>query len=876
VVAQESVQAGPGSVAPSLAALAWNPASFEAWAYAGRFATKGDRLNGWAEYVQLHTEAVDTTFDKGQGPGVMHGISKTGGRQAVDVSHSTALAIDIDTDALDPGPFFALCDWLKSQDITYLAQWRDAGHTYKLHLVLPLAQPYPVYDTKVVREYRIELIDRLLSKHYTPDYAPATVNQLLYAYTARPGALNPDQEWHTGTKALDMVGMYPPSAQGGGRVRRQLGTEADATVEATALRKVLQVSKWVASKGAWDVKCPVDHGDDYQSKTYLYPNGYISCMAGKCQGKPTAWFVSHLPDDMQREVLDVTAQKVKAALAARDIQHVSLAQAEDRINTALHRASPVERHATCIMVSTGAGKTRAIARHLNQYSAPYEGESDSSGKTAVLAMPTNALLDEVRQRLDIPHRRMVGVLAVLDDGGNPACKKYEQARRLQEAGGNVHRLLCAHCEYKEGCAAREGTKTGTGSLIATNHSLMTTAATEFHGKGRHPLLVWDESPKWVQTATLENRDIEWLLREFDKEAKPTKDYLSSMIDVRLFSDRYRTAVRPLLEIVRQIIRLPVGQYRPETIANEWIKTPYNKTVLYRAAAVVNMPSTAAWNDIVDVFSQAYRLNSVEMGFDGMRADTQARVLKAERILDALEVLSGEDCVAHRAEHHVVVAALTKDASLFREYGGVVLDATANVAELNALRPDLSLTRIHVQDGGPVERYAMITPGLSRTALAANIEPFSKAIQKARKAVERWAKTQNIKTPKVAVFTYRDRVEVVKTQWSEADVAYFGNTRGYDRWFQEGFDAFVTIGDPISNLGSLALQWLVLTGKEPVAGDPAFQDYVAASAESEAAQAHGRARDPQAKLGAGGRLHLHYGTRVPAGWALSNCQIESAP
>lgn len=873
MVTSTQIQSATRFVAPNVATIDWSPNDFKAFAYAGRFATKGDQLNGWYEYIQLHEEALNTEFAKGNGPGIMHAVSLTGGRQTQDVSHITALAIDIDTNAIDPAPFFELCDWLKLNDITYLAQWRDAGYTYKFHLVLPLAQNYPVYDAKAVREYRIELFERILRDRYIPDIAPAVVNQLLYTYTKRPGALIPDQEHHLGSKALDMVGMYPPSVQRTARRRRVIGTEADATAEAHVLKKVLTIYEWVESKGAWDVKCPVDHGEDYHSKTYLYPSGHISCMAGKCQGKPTAWFISYLPEQLQMEVLDAGAHRLRNELTQRTLQFVHIEDANTKINEALRLTSPVERHATCIQVSTGAGKTRAVTNHLNQYSAPYEDEGVSSGKTAVLALPTNALLDEVRQRLEIPHKRMVGVLAVLNEDGSPACKKYPQAKRLQESGGNVHRLLCSHCEYKDDCAARKGTRTGAGSLITTNHSLMTTAATEFHSKGRHPLLVWDESPKWVQTATLNNRDIDWLLSEFDKEAAPKKDVLASIMDVRLFSDRYRVAVRPMLEIVRQIARAPIGQYKPSNVATNWTKAPVNKVVVLRALSVVGLEGNGDWSDIVSAFNNAYRLNTIEMGFDGMRPDTQERVLRAERVLEALGVLSGEDCVIHRAEHFLVIASLTPEASLFKEYGGVVLDATANVAELTALRPDTNLTRIYVKDVGSVERYVITTPGLSRTALSADASTLTKTVDKAKKQVVKWARIQGIKEPKVAIFTYKDRLDEVKRLWPEADVAYYGNTRGYDRWFQEGFDVFLTIGDPISNLGSLALQWTVLTGKPPVDGDIAFQAYISASAEAEAAQAHGRARDPQAKKGFGGRLHIHFGVRIPAGWNFENCRVS---
>ena len=637
---------------------------------------------------------------------------------------------------------------------------------------------------------------------------------------------------------------------------------------------MLEVHEYNESKGAWSITCPVGHTEDHSSKTFLYPSGIISCMAGKCQGKPLAWFLDHLaPEDAARVAQSATTIKVEAPQP-----QVTVAEAHADIASAIDDNRAVEAHCTVIQVSTGAGKTHTIAEKLNVYSAPYEDEGDGSGLSSVLAVPTNALLHEVEDRIHIPHRVRTGVLAVLNDDGSPACKKHAIAKSLQSSGGNVHKLLCGHCEFKEGCPARENASRGEGALTLTNHALMSAVANDLFERGRHPLLVWDESPQWVTSAAVTTRDLSWLLKEFDREAMPIislPSILDAMVDVRLFSSKYRVVVRPMLEAIRWIrATYPQGTVSAKQAVSFWARIPGHGMMLTRALMALGLESEKdPWKDLVASFTGAAMLNTSEMGFDVMRKETQDKVLRAESIVANLGLVTQEDAVLVLGEHFIMLAALTSSGATLRRYGGVVLDATANLAELKALRPDLRAVSLRVRDRGDSQRYMNHVASLDRKSLTHRTERLEQCVKHASAAVRRWATAEGISKPKTVVFTYSNHVGVVKAAWPEAEVAYFGNTRGYDRFFQEGFDAFVTIGDPIANLTSLALQWRVLTGKNPVAEDPAWRDYVGASAESELAQAHGRARSPQKKLGAGGRLHVHYGRRVPSGWNSENMRLD---
>lgn len=596
-------------------------------------------------------------------------------------------------------------------------------------------------------------------------------------------------------------------------------------------------------------------------------------MAGRCQGKPLAWFLSHLPREDQVNLTELATQAVQAGLDAAVRDEVSLSEVSDGINSALASTRAIDADATVIQVSTGAGKTRAVVNYLNNYSAPFEDESERSGRTSVMAVPTNALLAEVQQRIRIPHTKRVGALAVLNDDGTPACKKYDIAKDLQTRGGNIHRLLCAHCEFKEDCAARTGTSTGLGAMTITNHSLLPSVTNTLLAAGRHPLIVWDESPKWVQQSVINLRDLQWILSEFREADERRKDPIRALVEVGLFTEAYHEAINPVLRLLEHLLSPTYAcqQYSVAAAADRLFSYRANRTMLDIALRATKLaPSGSSWNDMRNAFSKAYRLNTVEMGFDAMRNDTRQRVLRMETLVDNISKMLGDDAIVIKSETHLSVASLTADATLFRSAGGVILDATANMSELRSLRPDLRSVELRVEDAGVSDRYLVYTEGLSRKQILLNL---GAAVDHAKRAVRRWAKAQDdMDSPKVAVFTYKSAVSMVRALWPEAEVGYFGNVRGYDHFFQDGYDAFITLGDPIPNLDAMRLQWTVLNGDMVDRGG--YENYVAAAAAAECAQAHGRARSPQAKLGTGDRLHMHFGKLPPTGWDSKNTQIES--
>jgi hypothetical protein len=312
----------------------------------------------------------------------------------------------------------------------------------------------------------------------------------------------------------------------------------------------------------------------------------------------------------------------------------------------------------------------------------------------------------------------------------------------------------------------------------------------------------------------------------------------------------------------------------DKLANTWGKFIINQIDLERAMAVSGVDVVSkdmnVWEQVKATFKQSTSLSHAEVGFDQMRESTQKRVIRAENIIKTLNALCGDRSVIYRDDSLLYIASLTESGRLYQQFGGVVLDATANTISITAIRPDADIVDLHVVDSKtPTDRRVFLTEGLSKTALKTSHEAFQDAINSAKRECLRWGYVD-----KIAVFTHKDMVPKVKLLWPEVHAHHFGDTRGYDFYFQEGYNAFITLGDPISNLTALQLQWRVFKGTMPSEDTPGWAEFIEASAESELAQAHGRARNPQTTKAKSGRvLHLHFGKRSPVGWDQVNSTLD---
>ena len=822
----------------------------------------------FTEYVTSQQRFAERVLSKDFAPGIIHGRTN-GYRSKEDTFSCTALVLDCDDG--NGAPDLSLLDGIR-----YFYQLRPAAK--KFHLVIPLADGLHTTDLAVNqigarRTAGINFFGKLLGRTFDP--SPANIAALLHPYTKRdvddvtPLTIASDCAAHLDFETVLMsTGYIDPFPS---RSRKDLPMSRQETTFASAVHQAINdLGHYVDAepRGAGRcVICPFAelHSSDSPTSTVLTDRGAFICLHGHCIGRPQAEYYARL-----KIPVSAYGAAIQELLDAKVAKRVTVGEAHHQMRNVFIDTHPYESVAAVVRVTTGAGKTHAAADYLDSFTAPHFDEETGDvlpGRSAVLAVPTNALLREVDERLHVDHVVAQGVLAVLNEDGTPACAKYEAAKALQQAGGDVHRLMCARCEFKAGCPARALAKRGEGALTLTNHALLPSIADAMHEGGKLPLLVWDECPPMVSVSVLTYKNLEWILAAF--EAEDTRRVgLAALEEPVIFGDRYRTCMRPLIEVLKR-----VRTERSLDMALEsYGSTRLSGSQLHRAESMLAIvPVGGTWDRIRAIARAAERVNVSEMMFDALGSAAQAKVLRAEGICKTLDDLLERDAVVEPVLGGLQLTHLTPHGRLFQSRGGVVLDATAPVNILRALRPDLRLTDLSVRDDGDSVRLLKVQQGLSRRALAfaatdiTRVETASGNVTRdIQRELHRFGKRLG-RAPKAVAFTYKAFVDAFAEACPEVEWHYYGNTRGYDHWFQGGYDAFVTVGDPYNNIGSDAAVAEFLKIDAVALSD--------AQAEAEAAQAHGRSRSPQRKKADGVRLHLHYGRLVPFGWDAENCTLD---
>jgi hypothetical protein len=837
----------------------------------------------WEKYLQFHGEFSECIVDKENAPGIVHGY--TGGHHSNDDTKScTALVIDSDKNLVASNDIEELLAGFCN--LRYFFQWRKG----KFHLVFPLAEPMVGLDAAEVRARRLSALwwmQDVLGREL--DKTTAVHGALLHPYSKR----DPDELIITRANTVDSyfdlntllgeIGYHRPrqktAVQEDDATRRQKIAYGNAVIEALD-RAGLLLDKSPGEVAKRATRCPL-HPDstkkDGDSSTVVFPSGWIHCSHDRCMGRSQPEFLRKL------DLGDDLAASVRMELDASKVQKVSLDEATRQIRVALMAAKPFENTATVVRVTTGAGKTRAIGEFLNQYSAPTWDEETGDilpGRSALLATPTNALLREVDTRLTVEHRVATGVLAVLNEDGSYACLKHDKALSLQNQGGDVHRLMCAGCEYKEACPARSGARRGDGSLTLTNHALLPSLVREAHKAGRIPLIVWDESPAFVETVRLPHKDLAWMLERFEMEDDPRRAVtLDRLKEVVLFGDQYRVVMRPLIEVLSRTRRGAADLLEAVT---EFGATRLCESMLHRGESLLGISGVGdTWDRIRVLARGARRMNQSEQMFDKLSEENQALVLRAEAIHKALAVLLAPTARVEAVAGALMFSCLTPHGELWKEFGGVILDATAPIHDLRALRPDMALIDIAVQDANESDsvRVMCVAPGISRSNFKHYPDRKVQMTDRISRYVGRMCKSLSVRLgrpPRVLLVSYKsylpELAAALRPEWfSELDTQHFGNTRGYDGWFQRGFDAFFTVGDPYSNLDSESHAYDLL-GIESLG--ISRDDYYEYRARAECAQAHGRARAPQRKKADGVRFNVHIGRRCVLGWDSENTIVDT--
>jgi hypothetical protein len=855
--------------------------------FRNRYATEGAAFvsESWEDYVETNAAIAETVAEKRYAPGIIHGDCG-GSRLKVNVKTACALVIDSDEVLLAEDEIDALLEPFAG--VRHFFSWRRG----KFHLVLPLAEP--ITDPSEIRDRRecaLTYFARTLGRPL--DMTAARPASLLHPYTRLPD-MTADESVvvrygavDAGRLDLNELLAREGYRQKSPRLSRAPHSSKQSSEWTTTVEKALverncfypDAKITTAADGARRraICCPF-HPEDSKgpgdTSTILFvDSGWIYCAHNRCAWRSQPEFLRELG------IRDGDLPPyVTALLEESATPRVSLDEASRRIRLALMGARPYDRTATVVRVTTGAGKTRAAAEFLDGYCSPrWDAETGDviAGRSAFLATPTNALMREVSERIGVEHGTAVGTLAVLDSvTGEPACRKWAVAKELQASGGDVHRLMCAGCEFAAapaGCPALSGRVTGDGALTVTNHALLPSLVRKAVEGGRTPLIVWDESPQLIELRRFTFSDLEWMLDRFDLEDDPRRGLtLARLAEVSLFGDRYRVAMRPLIEVLR---RLRGGESLDEAVS-AYGATRLAESQLTRAESLLGLPVGAGttWDRIRASARAARRVNVADMSFDAMSAGNRALVLRAESLHGAVIAVTEDGARVFPQPGAIEVAYLTENGRLWREFGGVVLDATAPVHDLLAVRADAEVVDIAVEDAEESVRAFYFTPGIGRRTLG-GLDPIRRAEIFARIGKEvarnsvRFEKNVGRK-PRVLVLSYKTYLGEIEGAVEGAETHYFGNTRGYDGWYQRGFDFFVTIGDPYANIVSedRAYDTLGITSVS-------IDDYCAYRARSEAAQAHGRGRDPVAKKADGARIHLHFGRLPPLGWALDNVVVR---
>jgi hypothetical protein len=839
----------------------------------------GTRYTGWDNYVRDNLEfQAKAVIAKGARPAIIHGATD-GYKKQTSIQSISAIILDCDESPEKPDLSLLPCRHFSQ------VRWDVDKKTWKWHAVLPLAKPWTIPELAVnqIAARRKIIIDYFSGVFGVKiDDKMASVQQILHPYCrASPEDDLPDACWSDVPFALDTDTIL---AQHNYRdVRPKLvgtntpGTPKQKTEFAKALYEaVTKAGLWLAQDGARGrpMQCPFldEHssGQGALSSTLMMDSGKIHCMHNACEGRLQPEYHARLPLEAGDFAADIQIQMATSAA-----QRVSVRAAQAQINAIMRMTEPNRGDAAIIRISTGGGKTHTAAAYLDKFCGDRWDDIHGEmvpGKTAVLASPTNALLRETAERFITPHRVRVGVLAVLNDDGTPACAKYDTAKALQAQGGNVHRLMCAKCEYRETCPARAGATTGEGKLTLTNHTLMPAVVKDLTGSS-YPLIVWDECPPMVETLQLKFSDLAWLLERFEEEDRPRRLTFGDVWRVEVFGERYRRCLRPLVEVLRRIST----EHGLEDAVAEFAQTRMYESTTSVAAAALGLQLTGTpWERIRELASEARKVHVSETMLDKMHLHDKEAVLKAETMRRAFEAILDPYSHIKRGVGCLEITRLTENGKVWRDHGGVILDATAPMELLKSIRKGkrTMTANLVVEDGAPEETRRFMKPAyrLSKTVLKRQGEERSgKELDKlvADIASSRRDLANALKTEpddlRFVVFTYRVLVEDIKkrlpgTGW---DVWYFGNTKGYDRWYQEGYSGFITVGDPYSNVGADE------NICEYVGMDQ--QVYSADAAKAELAQAHGRARDPQ-QLKGQSRLHIHYGRIVPLGWDVDNCIV----
>jgi hypothetical protein len=595
-----------------------------------------------------------------------------------------------------------------------------------------------------------------------------------------------------------------------------------ACIERGLARKVLRGGRMLATEcpfGAEHSSSSSPTSTVVMAATTERRMGWLHCSHAHCADRTQADFRRALGIDQDSYAL---ARLRRDLDADDDARTVPLDGVAEQIGSVLD-AIAMPGRLLVVRVPTGAGKSRAAMLAIAR-----------SRRPVVLAVPTHALADEHEARmqaLGVTVARRRGLLAVVLADGTPACSVYARAVALQDAGGSVATMLCPTCPHRQGCPARK--REARRRVVLTVHQL---ASASLDAAAGDTLLVYDETPALTETLSLTRADL---------------DAARTMLTSGILDARFARSVGAWVvalssaasddehDLATACARADAHASRPARTLMSWARE--------HAAGADAIRTGARWLGTEPALADG-DLHAV----DGER---WAEAMHAIRVYRAILAAQTTSRIAWR-NGALAVHVDTSEATLIRERGAVVLDATPPTAMLDSLAADgvwsLSLT---VPDGAAITRTILYTIAATRSKLAPRRTVDWTGV---RALLARALDAVRVLDGRTLVIAYKSIADGLRAGkladllGERTDVAHFGAVRGLDVYREHA--ACITLGDPIPEIGEEHERASVLG----LDGD----SHIRAIARAELAQAHGRLRDPSRSTPA---THVHVGMVAPLGW-----------
>lgn len=564
---------------------------------------------------------------------------------------------------------------------------------------------------------------------------------------------------------------------------------------------------------------------------------------------------------------------------------------------------------TVISIPPGVGKSRVAME-----------AAISTAKRVAFVYPTNDVAksqyllgaglapDEVARRY--------GVLATVDERGEPICHKADLARTIQAAGMPVPQRLCLRCEHREGCRARDGREgAARPRVMVMNHAMMEPAL-EHAGAGG--ALVIDETPALfvhtdVQIAELRSvagTSRSALARGFSGPAEPMLELVVDAGDTAddgeelLASLRRAATAREAEEgwkfrLAAAAAMLPSGsdpeldQFDQPRLARPPEFSGYFESALaiFRAASSCwpNHPVPPTTRDTARELARGPRDRGAALAAASRVLAVMRRMLDqhTEGAAPALAKWKVDKTRGVSLEITELEPVLLR--ALKRTGPTVIMDATPDLAALGAISPrDVVTYQQAVADGAPVHRtllsvrgaakrylaphgqvnWARFGPLLSESLVSAGATAGKNVLLITHKACAEALRQCGVHVPHARLARILRRRQQAGAATA---IAHYGAIKGkneFDGIAWSELDAVVTVGDPWPDIGRARRENELLG----LGGDIA-ERRTRQLAAAELAQAHGRLRAPRQTKAV---RAVHAGRVAPLGWHQGNCDAATLP